>query len=247
MRTARFLLALASLAALLVFAAPAWADTIYVPRDYKTIQEAVDAAARGDTVWVAAGVYEETVIIDQAMTLCGAGSESTIIDGGGAGHVIQVVSDDDIYIRRLAVRNGSRSGRTPASTCTPPAVASSRIARPRRRGRGSVSRLAREHRAEVHVHGPRVRRRHRRHGLLRQHARRLPGGRTAGRPPTTPTPDRTASASCAARRRTAAPASRSAGARAGWSSAATSSATGPASCWTPRTTASCATTGSRAA
>ena len=109
MRTARFLLALASLAALLLFAAPAWADTIYVPRDYKTIQEAVDAAARGDTVWVAPGVYEETVIIDQAMTLCGAGPESTIIDGGGAGHVIQVESDDDIYIRRLAVRNASKA------------------------------------------------------------------------------------------------------------------------------------------
>ena len=107
MRTARFLLALASLAALLVFAAPAWADTISVPNDYKTIQEAVDAAARGDTVWVAAGVYEETVVIKQAMTLCGAGSDQTIIDGGGKGHVIQVVSDDDIYIRRLAVRNGS--------------------------------------------------------------------------------------------------------------------------------------------
>ena len=107
MRTARFLLALASLAALLVFAAPAWADTISVPRDYKTIQEAVDAAARGDTVLVAAGVYNETVTIAKALTLCGAGPDQTIIDGGGKGHVIQVLSDDDIVIRRLAVRNGS--------------------------------------------------------------------------------------------------------------------------------------------
>jgi nitrous oxidase accessory protein NosD len=107
MRTARFPLVLASLAALLLCAAPAWADTVSVPTDYKTIQEAIDAAARGDTVRVAAGVYAETVTIGKALTLCGAGAGQTIVDGGGTGHVIRVVSDDDIYIRDLTVRNGS--------------------------------------------------------------------------------------------------------------------------------------------
>ena len=37
------------------------AKEIYVPADYRTIQEAVDAAISGDTVMVAPGTYEETI------------------------------------------------------------------------------------------------------------------------------------------------------------------------------------------
>ena len=52
----------------------------------------------------------------------------------------------------------------------------------------------------LHVHGRRVRRRPRRHGLLRQHRSSTVRRRAAGRPRTTPTPAPTGCASCAARR-----------------------------------------------
>ena len=108
MRIVRVLLAAATLAVPLFVTAPALADTIAVPHDYATIQEAVDAAKPGDTVRVAAGVYAEVVTVDKAITLAGAASAATIVDGGGKGHVIEIAADD-VVVRDLAVSNGSTS------------------------------------------------------------------------------------------------------------------------------------------
>ncbi len=53
------------------------ADVLEVPADQPTIQAAVDAAAPGDTLLVAAGVFEEQVVITTELTLLGAGADST--------------------------------------------------------------------------------------------------------------------------------------------------------------------------
>ncbi len=88
---------LALVAALAVAAArPGTAATVRVPDDHKTIQAAIDAAAPGDTVTVAAGTYRERIRLKPGVTLRsegddarGAGglkrAEATVIDGGGAG------------------------------------------------------------------------------------------------------------------------------------------------------------------
>ena len=73
MRIVRILLAAATLVVPLVVTAPALADTISVPHDYATIQEAVDAAKPGDTVRVATGVYNETVGVTKTITLAAPG------------------------------------------------------------------------------------------------------------------------------------------------------------------------------
>jgi parallel beta-helix repeat protein len=63
-------------------AGPAQAAThrvLAVPRNFATIQAAVDAAAPGDTVNVGAGTFTEQVVINKDLNLHGAGAAATVI------------------------------------------------------------------------------------------------------------------------------------------------------------------------
>jgi len=55
--------------------------TIVVPDDYVTIQEAINSANEGDTIYVKKGIYHENLGIDKPVTLMGEDIDSTIIDG----------------------------------------------------------------------------------------------------------------------------------------------------------------------
>ena len=68
-----------ALGVLLLASAPAQAKTVVVPRDYPTIQAAVDVAAAGDTVTVGSGTYTGEVVINKDLDLRGAGVGATVI------------------------------------------------------------------------------------------------------------------------------------------------------------------------
>ena len=113
MRSKSVIAAVLVLLFLLVGASAALADTIHVPGDYATIQAAVDAAASGDVVAVAAGTYPEHVTIAKPLTLTGAGAGATVIDGSGSGPVLTVCGAG-VTVRELTVTNGG-SDAHPAS------------------------------------------------------------------------------------------------------------------------------------
>jgi len=75
---------------LIIFTIPAFAHSaiIEVPKDYTTIQAAIDAATKGDTVLVAPGTYIENINFKgKAITVkSSAGATVTVVDGGKPVH-----------------------------------------------------------------------------------------------------------------------------------------------------------------
>jgi parallel beta-helix repeat protein len=66
--------------------APAGTRVLHVPRDYPTLQAAVDAAREGDLVQVREGIYNENVVITQSNLQVRA-SAKAVLDGTGIGGI----------------------------------------------------------------------------------------------------------------------------------------------------------------
>ncbi len=71
--------------------------TLYVggsgPGNYSKIQDAIDNASDGDTVFVYEGCYFENLIVDKSIRLIGEDRNSTIIDAHREGDVIAIHAD----------------------------------------------------------------------------------------------------------------------------------------------------------
>ena len=81
------------------------ADTITVPDDYSTIQEAINNANAGDTIFVRAGTYYvDSVDVSKSVMLLGENKETTIIDG--AGNYVLYPTVDNVTISGFTVRGG---------------------------------------------------------------------------------------------------------------------------------------------
>lgn len=74
-------------------------------REYETIQEAINAASIGDTLYVENGTYYENVVVNKTVSLIGKNRFSTVIDGKGRGNIIQVTADD-VSIMGFTIQNG---------------------------------------------------------------------------------------------------------------------------------------------
>lgn len=78
---------------------------IHVPRDYLTIQEAIDALADGGVIRVASGHYDGNLTITKSLTLEGTGD--TFIDGLGRTGLATISEAEEVTITGVTLSGGS--------------------------------------------------------------------------------------------------------------------------------------------
>jgi len=78
--------------------------------DFSSIQEGIDNAGPGDTVYIKSGEYKERIRIYEQIILKGESPEATIIDGQNLGTVIKVKNVDGIIIKNLSSKNSFLKG-----------------------------------------------------------------------------------------------------------------------------------------
>ena len=74
--------------------------------NYTHIQDAIDNASNGDTVFVYNGTYYENVVVNKSINLIGEDRNSTIIDGVGIGDVITITNDNTL-LKNFTIQNGA--------------------------------------------------------------------------------------------------------------------------------------------
>lgn len=84
--------------------------TLYVDdngnADYMNIQDCIDAANVGDTVYVHSGTYYENIMINKTITLVGENAENTIIDGNGRDVDVLYIKATYVNISEFTLKNG---------------------------------------------------------------------------------------------------------------------------------------------
>jgi parallel beta-helix repeat protein len=90
------------------------ATTLYVNTTgsggaYTSIQDAIDNASVGDTVFLYNGLYAERIVINKSITLMGEDKENTQIDGGGMWDTVKAVVDW-VNITSLSITGGGEGG-----------------------------------------------------------------------------------------------------------------------------------------
>ncbi|MFA5102345.1 MAG: NosD domain-containing protein [Candidatus Thermoplasmatota archaeon] len=64
------------------------------PGNYTKIQDAIDNASNGDTIFVFHGFYVENISINKSLALLGEQRKTTVIDGAELGTVVTIQADD---------------------------------------------------------------------------------------------------------------------------------------------------------
>jgi parallel beta-helix repeat protein len=81
------------------------AGTITVPDDYPTIQEAINHANEGDTVFVRNGTYYEHIVVNKTLGIRGESKYSTIIDSNRTGDAVSIGASN-VTVSELKISNG---------------------------------------------------------------------------------------------------------------------------------------------
>jgi parallel beta-helix repeat protein len=78
-------------------------NTLRVPQDYSTIQQAINAASSGDTVLVSVGVYNGNITIGKSLILMGVSASSVIVNASNLAPGIIVNATSAVSISQLTI------------------------------------------------------------------------------------------------------------------------------------------------
>jgi pectin methylesterase-like acyl-CoA thioesterase len=75
---------------------------------YSSIQKAIDCRDTnvGDTIYVKAGIYQENIFIQKAVTLLGENKLTTIIDGDNNGSTVRI-GVPNVVVQNFTITNGN--------------------------------------------------------------------------------------------------------------------------------------------
>jgi nitrous oxidase accessory protein NosD len=79
--------------------------TIIVPDNYPTIQQAINHANSGDTIFVRNGTYYENIVLNKAVSLVGEDKQTTNIDGNNSGNCVTIQSNG-VVLEDFTIENG---------------------------------------------------------------------------------------------------------------------------------------------
>jgi len=74
--------------------------------DFTCIQDAIDYADDGDTVFVYSGTYYGNIVLDKSLNVIGEDKYSTIIDGMNAGRAVLITAPNGVVIKNFTINNG---------------------------------------------------------------------------------------------------------------------------------------------
>ena len=75
--------------------------------NYTSIQDAIDNASNGYTVFVYNGTYYENIVVNKSISLIGENKNTTVIDGNSSGIVVYVIADW-VNISEFTIKNSGK-------------------------------------------------------------------------------------------------------------------------------------------
>jgi len=79
------------------------------PNNYSKIQDAVDNASDGDTIFVYSGIYRENIVINKSVFLIGEDKNTTIIVGKEGLKTIINITANKVKIKGFTITNSDKA------------------------------------------------------------------------------------------------------------------------------------------
>jgi parallel beta-helix repeat protein len=85
-------------------------NILVVPRDYPSIQAAIDSASNGDAIRVWTGTYYENIFVNKSIKIIGNGSDLSVIHGVERNNVVVTIAANESVVSGFTIKSGDFAG-----------------------------------------------------------------------------------------------------------------------------------------